>query len=93
MADLTNPRVIWFKGILFVCVGLLSAVLLLMQFADLRASFLLAITIWAFCRAYYFAFYVIEHYVDPNYRFAGLIDFAKYALLGPRQDSDQVRDK
>jgi hypothetical protein len=25
-----------------------------------------------FCRFYYFAFYVIEHYVDPGYRFSGL---------------------
>lgn len=44
------------------------------------------ITIWAFCRAYYFAFYVIEHYVDPHYRFAGLVDFLYYALLGKQPD-------
>ena len=35
----------------------------------------LALTIWAFCRAYYFAFYVIEHYVDPGFKYAGLWDF------------------
>ena len=39
---------------------------------------LLATCSWAFCRAYYFAFYVIEHYADPGYKFAGLVDFAKY---------------
>jgi hypothetical protein len=33
------------------------------------------LSIWSFARAYYFAFYVIEHYVDGSYRFAGLGDF------------------
>jgi hypothetical protein len=41
---------------------------------------LLAITIWCFCRSYYFAFYVIEHYVDPGYRFSGLGSFLRYFL-------------
>ena len=41
---------------------------------------LLAVAVWAFARAYYFAFYVIEHYVDPGYRFSGLISFLRYAL-------------
>jgi len=36
--------------------------------------------VWGFARFYYFAFYVIEHYVDPTYRFAGLIAFAQYLL-------------
>jgi hypothetical protein len=33
------------------------------------------LSIWCFARAYYFAFYVIEHYVDGSYRYAGLGDF------------------
>lgn len=80
MSDLTNPKVIWAKGGLFLLLGLLSAALLIAHAPSLSVVALLAITIWAFCRAYYFAFYVIEHYVDANYRFAGLIDFARYAL-------------
>ena len=43
-------------------------------------AFLLAVALWAFCRFYYFAFYVIEKYVDPSYRFAGLGSFALYLL-------------
>ena len=27
-----------------------------------------------------FAFYVVQHWIDPGYRFAGLIDFARYLL-------------
>ena len=33
---------------------------------------------WGFCRAYYFAFYVIEKYVDRRFRFSGLGSFVKY---------------
>jgi hypothetical protein len=36
--------------------------------------------VWSFCRFYYFAFYVIEHYVDPSYRFSGLLSFALYLI-------------
>jgi hypothetical protein len=45
---------------------------------------LLLICVWSSCRAYYFAFYVIGRYVDPNFRFSGLFDFAKYMLFGGR---------
>jgi hypothetical protein len=43
-----------------------------------KTALLLGITVWAFCRAYYFAFYVIERYVDPGYRFAGLLSLLRY---------------
>ena len=80
MADLKNPKVIWAKGGLFLALGLISAGLLIAEMPSLRVVALLSITVWAFCRAYYFAFYVIEHYVDSKYRFAGLIDFVRYAM-------------
>jgi hypothetical protein len=38
------------------------------------------LAIWAFCRAYYFAFYVLEKYVDPQYRFAGLWSVFRHIL-------------
>ena len=80
MADLKNPRIIKLKGFLFLVLGLLSSVLLLLPELSLRNVALLAIAVWSFCRFYYFAFYVIEHYVDPNFRFAGLWDFAFYMI-------------
>jgi hypothetical protein len=80
MADIKNPKVIWAKGLLFVGLGLLASVLLVMEAPTVRAALLLVLAIWAFCRAYYFAFYVIEHYVDPGYHFSGLVDFCRYAL-------------
>jgi len=45
-----------------------------------RAGLLLAVSVWCFCRSYYFAFYVIEHYVDPGYRFSGLGSFIRYCI-------------
>jgi hypothetical protein len=78
MKDLTDPRWIKVKGILFLVVGLLSATLLLVDHFYLKTAILLLICIWCFCRFYYFAFYVIEHYVDSSYRFAGLFSFVRY---------------
>lgn len=69
--------------------GIVSSCLLIVQLPDLRYTAYLAIAIWAFCRAYYFAFYVIQHYIDPRYRFSGLLDFARYAMFGyPADHSD-----
>lgn len=78
--DLTNPRLIYLKGFLFLFAGLMAAIAILMELPSLKVALLLIIAIWSFARAYYFAFYVIQHYVDPAYRFAGLWDFCKYLL-------------
>ena len=78
MADLKNPRLIYLKGFLFLGGGCLASALLLAEQPTLKVAFLLAVAIWCFARCYYFAFYVIEHYVDPQFRFAGLWAFVKY---------------
>ena len=83
--DLKDPRALYLKGALFLLCGVLGAVGVLLENPTLRAALLLAVTIWCFCRAYYFAFYVIEHYVDPGYRFAGLIDFARHLWRGRKK--------
>jgi hypothetical protein len=86
MGDLKNPRVICFKGVLFLLLGLLASVLLLLQSPSLTVALLLCVSVWAYCRFYYFAFYVIEHYVDPTYRFSGLVSFLRYALRNRPRD-------
>jgi len=78
MKDLTNPNWIKAKGILFLIVGLLAAVLLFLEHPTWRVAVLLAICVWCFCRFYYFAFYVIERYVDSRYKFSGLGSFFAY---------------
>jgi hypothetical protein len=80
MKELTNARWIKAKGILFLFVGVWSSVLLLVEHPELKVGVLLAVTVWCFCRFYYCAFYVIEHYVDPGYRFSGLGSFLRYLL-------------
>jgi hypothetical protein len=80
MRDLKNPRLLYLKGALFLCLGLLAASLLLLDHPSLLVLLQLALAIWGFCRAYYFAFYVIEHYVDGAYHFAGLGSFLAYLL-------------
>ena len=91
MADLKSPTLIYVKGFLFLLAGCVAAGLVVAEQPTLKVVFLLAIAIWSFCRCYYFAFYVIEHYVDPGYRFAGLGSFAAYLLRSrrPRGDGTQ----
>ena len=80
MKDLTNPFWIKLKGILFLIIGILSSALLIIESQSWRVGVLLVIAIWCFCRFYYFAFYVIERYVDPGYRFSGLWSFFVYLI-------------
>ena len=85
MRDLTSPAWIKLKGGLFLLLGLLACTLILVSCPTLQVGGLLIVAVWASCRFYYFAFYVIEHYVDPTYRFAGLLSFARYWMRKPRQ--------
>jgi hypothetical protein len=78
MRDLTDVRWIRLKGLLFLLVGLLAAALIVAEHPSLKVAALLALAVWSFCRFYYFAFYVIQHYVEPGYRFSGLWSFARY---------------
>ncbi|MFT5525859.1 MAG: hypothetical protein ACI9G1_001074 [Pirellulaceae bacterium] len=80
MADLKNPLWIYTKGFLFLLTGTLAAGLLIAEAPHWKVVVLLAIAIWSFARFYYFAFYVIQHYVDDQYRFAGLWHFMKYLI-------------
>jgi len=87
MKEITNPIAIKIKGFLFLFLGLLSGGLLILDRPSLRVAALLAISIWSFCRFYYFAFYVIEHYVDPNFRFSGIVSFTRHLATHGRGES------
>jgi len=60
--------------------GLLSSALLLLNHPNAKFILLFVVAVWSFCRFYYFAFYVIEHYVDPQFRFSGLLSFLRYLV-------------
>lgn len=87
MKDLTNPAWIKAKGFLFLVLGLFSATLLFFECPSLRVAALLLLVVWSFCRFYYFAFYVLERYVDSSYRFSGLISMTRYLLDKQRRKS------
>ncbi len=80
MGDLKSARLICLKGFLFLLIGLSASALLLIEAPDLKVALLLGTAIWGFARAYYFAFYVVQHYVDDTYKFAGLWSFLQYVL-------------
>jgi len=85
MKNLTSPAWIKGEGILFLFLGLFSMALLFSERPTRRIGILLLVAVWSFCRFYYFAFYVLERYVDPTYKFSGLFSLARYLLRKPRQ--------
>ncbi len=80
MTDITSPRLLYLKAFLLLIGGLLASAIILLEHPDWKLAALLVVAVWCFARAYYFAFYVIEHYVDDGYRFSGLWSFVRYLL-------------
>lgn len=80
-----TKRWIYLKAGLFGLIALLTVTLLLLRLRDAEGAVLLALAIWSTARLYYFAFYVIEKYVDPTFKFAGLLDAARYFLREKRR--------
>lgn len=89
MSSVLSKRLIFLKAVLFIVIGVVSGGLILVESPRWQTLGLLLAAIWAFCRAYYFAFYVIEKYVDPSFRFAGLGSALRYLLGGRKKNSDQ----
>ncbi|MGA3344746.1 MAG: hypothetical protein ABSC76_07755 [Terracidiphilus sp.] len=83
--DLRNSFWIKLKGALFLFGGFLASTLLLIEHPTLKAALLLMAAIWCFCRCYYFAFYVIERYIDADFRFCGLLSCAKFLFTGGKE--------
>lgn len=72
MKDLVSAKWMYLKALLFVVIGLSCFVLILVEVPRLRTGLYLTLLVWSMCRAYYFAFYVIERYIDPSFKFSGL---------------------
>ena len=84
MRDLTSSKLIYAKGFLFLLASLLASSILVLQNPRALTILLLVIAIWCFARFYYFAFYVIEKYVDAQYRFTGMISILRYLFAKKR---------
>ena len=81
MGDLNSRFLILLKGLLFLGIALICGALLIAQSPEFKTVLLVALLVWSASRFYYFLFYVLEKYVDPTMRYAGLLDL----LLGMRQ--------
>ena len=68
----------YLKAALFLVIGTVSAALLLAESFSWKTALLVVLLVWSYCRAYYFAFYVLERYVDPGFKFSGLGSLLAY---------------
>ena len=80
--DIKSPKLLKFKGVLFLLLGLMAVALILVQSPSWNTFVLLMIVIWAISRFHYFAFYVLHHYADENFKYSGLLDLARYLIFG-----------
>lgn len=88
LGDLKDPRLMYLKAALFLVIGAASAVALIVQNPTLTTAFLVAMVAWSFSRLYYFMFYVIEKYIDSQYRFAGIYSFLIYLVRAKRPQAN-----
>ncbi len=86
MRDLKGARWMYLKTALFLVLLLSSCALVLLEAVMWRTAGLLVVIVWASARLYYFAFYVIERYIDPAYRFSGLWSAMLYLIRRSAQD-------
>ncbi|MFT7515011.1 MAG: hypothetical protein ACI9QL_004237 [Candidatus Omnitrophota bacterium] len=87
LGDDVSKRMILLKGFLFLVILMTARSVLLVQASSLQRVFLLGVVIWSSARLYYFMFYVIEKYVDANFRFSSVYAFICYLLKKGKQDS------
>ena len=87
--DLANPKWMYAKAGLFLVVLASCSVFLLLEAPSWRAGVFLALVIWASARLYYFMFYVIERYIDPSFRFAGIGSVVRYVVRRRIRDEDE----
>lgn len=73
------------KLLLFVLLAGLAATCLLLQHPSWTTAAGLGALIWASARAYYFAFHVVQHWIDPEFRFRGLVHFFSWCWQRRRE--------
>ncbi len=74
MRDITSPRWIVVKGILFAVIVAMAGAGVVIGDDPWHKLGLLMVCLWAACRFYYFLFYVLERYVGVEGRYAGILD-------------------
>jgi hypothetical protein len=77
MRDLTSPKTMLLKAILFLVLVVVCGVGLWLQAPSLLTLALVVVLAWSASRFYYFLFYVLHTYVDPTLRYAGLLSLVR----------------
>jgi hypothetical protein len=70
----------YIKAVLLLICGVMAGLLLMVQSPSILTALLVSVVGWSFARAYYFAFYVIQKYIDPRYRFSGVVSTLRYCV-------------
>lgn len=83
--DIKSARLIHLKGWLFLVLALIAGIALVLPVFSWQNLVLLLICVWAGCRWYYYLFYVIEHYIDPGFKFSSILDALRYLLKTKNQ--------
>lgn len=78
--DLRSKPLIVLKGFLFLLLVAMSAIGLFSQDPTWSTAALILVLVWASARFYYFLFYVLEKYVDPELKYTGIRDMLKQLL-------------
>jgi hypothetical protein len=89
MRDLKSKTWIVAKGVMFLVIAVVATAMILVESPSLRVAFLVAILVWSACRFYYFLFYVLEKYVDPGLKYAGLLALAASVWRHRRHSSSR----
>jgi hypothetical protein len=84
LTDIRSRRLLILKGALFLLLGLMASALLLYEILSLRTVMLMMVAVWAFCRFYYFLFYVLENYAGRKQKYAGIFDLVACIFRGRR---------
>ena len=87
MTDLKSKNWIIAKGVMFFGISVTTGALIFIEMPTLKLAALLILLVWASCRFYYFLFYVLEKYVDPTLRYAGLWDL----MMGMKRRRHETR--
>ncbi|MHC4777123.1 MAG: hypothetical protein ACYTFG_00955 [Planctomycetota bacterium] len=89
MSDLKSPALIYLKAILFLLILASSVAWIGLETRNWMVVGLALLVAWSAARLYYFMFYVVEKYVDPEYRFSGILSFLLY--LAAKKDKSRGR--
>jgi len=94
MGDLKSKRLIVLKGFFFFLIILLSAVLIIMECPKFSVFILCLLLAWgASARFYYFLFYVLHQYVDPELKYTGIIHLITVLLKNRSEKNEKNKNE